>query len=433
MERISRYNIFVPVENNKYLVYNSVSGSYCLLKDNLVHEIQSGNLTGLRDRGEVYSRLKNEGIIVDLPYDEIEYVENLRFITRFNTNCYHLTVNPTLNCNLGCWYCYEANKTQAKMSSDTIALVIAHLKEKYTATRYRALSFNLFGGEPLLTPNVVKELLERVNSFCSQNDIVADYTVTTNGTLIRKDILECFNNRHVLFQITLDGNREKHDSVRHYKGERGKGSYNRILESLKLITQTLSNYEILVRINYDEKTLSYATEILDDLDFLPRKHVRISLHKVWQVSQEKIDNGQFFDFIKKANERLFIVDYFPFGGVRLNSCYADLYMQAVINHNGDVYKCTARDFNGDNKEGTLIFGGQILWDAEKVLRRLSTKAPNICRECSLYPSCIGICSQVLMEQSFNTCRYGSFEIEDLVVHNFNQHMVTRRIEKMEEQ
>jgi uncharacterized protein len=59
---------------------------------------------------DFFARLIKGGFIIDSSRNELEEV-----IAEFNeerngSEMYHLIINPTLDCNLSCWYCYESKK-----------------------------------------------------------------------------------------------------------------------------------------------------------------------------------------------------------------------------------------------------------------------------------------------------------------------------------
>lgn len=85
-------------------------------------------------------------------------------------------------------------------------------------------------------------------------------------------------------------------------------------------------------------------------------------------------------------------------------CYADSPRHAVINHNGDVFKCTARDFATESREGRLNNEGRIEWN-EKFFQRMAIKYSNeACRNCVILPICNGRCTQNKIEAGLkNTC------------------------------
>ena len=83
-------------------------------------------------------------------------------------------------------------------------------------------------------------------------------------------------------------------------------------------------------------------------------------------------------------------------------CYADKKNTVVVNYNGDLYKCTARDFVSKNREGTLTADGDIHWN-DKYKKRLSIGH--------------GGCSQMKLETTVaGTCPkgYGREKIEDIL-------------------
>lgn len=84
--------------------------------------------------------------------------------------------------------------------------------------------------------------------------------------------------------------------------------------------------------------------------------------------------------------------------------YADSPRHAVINYNGDVFKCTARDFATESREGRLNNEGRIEWN-EKFFQRMAIKYSNeACRNCVILPICNGSCTQNKIEAGLkNTC------------------------------
>jgi uncharacterized protein len=77
-----------------------------------------------------------------------------------------------------------------------------------------------------------------------------------------------------------------------------------------------------------------------------------------------------------------------------NSCYADKKNSAVINFNGDIFKCTARDFTNVKREGYIDVKGEVIWENDSLNRRLNAKFNNKpCLSCRIMPLCNGGCSQ----------------------------------------
>ncbi len=110
------------------------------------------------------------------------------------------------------------------------------------------------------------------------------------------------------------------------------------------------------------------------------------------------------------------------------SCYADKVNSAVINYNGDVYKCTARDFLKDQREGFINEEGKLVWENGNLERRMSSKFQNPpCLRCKILPICNGGCSQHALENSGKAyCVFDGIELEkDKVVESKINEIVHR--------
>lgn len=102
-------------------------------------------------------------------------------------------------------------------------------------------------------------------------------------------------------------------------------------------------------------------------------------------------------------------------------CYAESKYQALINYNGDVYKCSARDFSQANKDGVLHENGVIEWDINKKIKREETLLNRkICQDCRISPLCGGGCSQLRIESNGTNCTYNYTEEDkdDLILSRF---------------
>ena len=87
-------------------------------------------------------------------------------------------------------------------------------------------------------------------------------------------------------------------------------------------------------------------------------------------------------------------------------CYADHENCIVINYTGDLYKCTARDFTPQLREGVLMPDGTLKWN-DRYKKRMAIKhGISLCHACRLFPICHGGCSQSKMENDGKeTCLY----------------------------
>lgn len=103
------------------------------------------------------------------------------------------------------------------------------------------------------------------------------------------------------------------------------------------------------------------------------------MNKVWQEKMKRLGE-QVRKMQAKAKEfGMTLPDALLADRVR-HSCYADKENEAVINYNGKVYKCNARDFKEDNCEGILDESGNIQWNDFHQLRKTQNfQIPNAFR------------------------------------------------------
>ncbi|WP_415779278.1 SPASM domain-containing protein [Elizabethkingia occulta] len=149
----------------------------------------------------------------------------------------------------------------------------------------------------------------------------------------------------------------------------------------------------------------------EDISQSIKDNITISLHKVWQEEFEANENEY-----EKIKNRINVLGFKMPNSLMVDavkySCYADKKNHATINYNGDVYKCTARDFNKDNVEGTIDDLGNIIWNSRNDYRNETRLLNKPCKECFLLPMCAGGCSQHALEHGLRNKEY--------CVHDFNE-------------
>lgn len=403
--KTSQFNSFFFYEG-KTIGYNSFTNEFILLESELYDLfVASKNENGWEELKEIhndfYDFLVEKGFIITDDVNEIEKVKKLvHEIDIENEELYELTINPTMNCNFKCWYCYETHIKASKMNQDTINNIITFVNN-ILVEKKKLKEFHLqwFGGEPLLYFNsTVLPLLKGIYPKMIEHNISFSSGFTTNGLLINQEMLDICKNLGVShFQITLDGHRERHNKVRFISKERG--SYDEILNNIKL--SVINEIPTSARINVSEETLENLTKILDDftdLEDTPKEYLNFSFHEVWQ--EEKDITADIQNIVNLFRENGFNTFY---KGMNLDtvrsSCYADKKNQATINYNGEVFKCTARDFESKSREGILNNIGIIEWN-EKYENRMNSKFKNPpCLQCKILPICNGGCSQQALEHN----------------------------------
>lgn len=415
--KASYYNIFFPYED-KRIGYNSLSDKFIILEP-ILHElflasINENQINALRDvHNDFFETLISNGFIVNSEVNELAEIKRISYETDFNEDNYELTINPTMNCNFKCWYCYETHIKDSKMSDETLDKVRRFIENILEEKGENLKNFNLqwFGGEPLLYfYKTVLPLLQWIYPIMKGYNINFISGFTTNGLLITQQLLdECVTYGVKHFQITLDGHRDRHNKVRFIS--ESKGSYDEIVSNIKLCLK--NKVIVTARINISEETITDLLKIIDDFQDITledREYITFSFHEVWQ--EEKDLKADISNIVEEFRLHGLNTGYIGESTASIkNSCYADKLNHATINYNGDVYKCTARDYTESSREGVLEEEGIISWNDKFQKRIYDTRFQNKpCLECTILPICNGGCSQHRIENSD----------VDYCVYNFDQ-------------
>jgi len=156
----------------------------------------------------------------------------------------NITFVVTERCNLNCKYCYETHKSNATMTKEIAKDAVDFLfnKEKvngyFTEEKSPAVILEFIGGEPLLEIDLMDYIVEyfKFKAFEVDSPWATNYMIsfTSNGILFNTPKVEQFLKRNqgkVSIGITIDGNKELHDSCRVFPD--GSGSYDIVVKSVK--------------------------------------------------------------------------------------------------------------------------------------------------------------------------------------------------------
>jgi uncharacterized protein len=429
--KISFYNTIITV-GDYFLCFNAFNNSFLLLNKEQyqLFDINKNSVDSLEKIDSVfYNNLSKNGFIVNDNIDEPKLHLYHRIQRKYSTNIYHIILNPTLNCNLSCWYCFENHIENSTISDTLLKSLQENINNKYNDEPFRYFILNFFGGEPLLYTRIVIDIVSFCKEFCKQNNICFSVGFVTNGTVITKDFLNNLKDCNSSFQVSMDGARHDHNIIKYHKSSKN-GTYDLVLKNIRRIQDTLKDVKIAIRINYNEQTLKNIDKFMFDLRFLDKKKCSFSLHKVWQVNNNSIEPDDIINALETILGYGFIVDFSP---LEYNTfrCYADNMNQLVMNYDGNIFKCTAHDFTENNASGKILADGTVKWNYWKVIDSVMHDLPERCLNCKLLPVCNGPCSNSLATGE-NSCFLDSLKIsfDDYMIYNFKRAILFEKINEL---
>jgi uncharacterized protein len=363
--------------------------------------------------------------MVDDSCDEAQICINTWKQEDESLDSYSITINPTLDCNMHCWYCYEKHDHTRTMSRDVLQRILKLIDVKLSNSRIQSVHLSFFGGEPLIQfHRIVQPIIDFAYSRCESAQKQLSIGFVTNGYLLSPGIIKYLISKKcpTHFQITIDGNMQTHNATRVTTS--GKGSYTKILKNIGMIVPA-KNIGVTLRLNYTRTSIDTFLDVAYDLPSYIKDSsnpICIDLQRIWQ--DDRSADGDFDSHIEKVRRAFERNGYVVSDEKEVSKyrCYADRDNHIVINYDGTIFHCTARDFTHELSEGILSDSGNIILN-ERAAQRKQLKWGNaVCQKCTIFPICHGKCSQQKLETSGTRgciAGYGQKQIASIVSRRVN--------------
>lgn len=412
--RLSKFTHFVT-EGRAVIAFNLASNGFLLLQRELGERVEAlresiGQLQSVHS--ELFDQMLRMGMIIDAETDEVKALVERWRAHDSDSSTFGLIINPTLGCNLRCWYCYEQHDRMPMMEENVRGSICRMIDRKVNADGLETLSVSFFGGEPLMGfKQVVMPILSHAAETCRARGIALHSSFTTNGVLLTEEVLDALESvgldTPATFQISLDGNREHHDHSR--IGANREPTYDRIVGHMK--QAAARHHQVFARLNYTATNITSFVDVLDDFSLMPesdKPYIQFNFQQIWQ-DQEQNDLTEAVAELKSQ----FAKEGFAVESDHIchrHNCYADHENHLVVNYDGLLFKCTARDFKEARSEGRLQPDGEVVWN-EKYVQRMEVKYANkACLGCKILPICNGGCSQNKLDaHNLDSCYNGMSE------------------------
>ncbi len=228
-----------------------------------------------------------------------------------------MVLNVTNQCNLACTYCYEygedkivdtKNGKQPKfMSEQTARESVDFMLRESGDNQFAHLTF--FGGETLMNFPVLKRTIAYARERAAACGKQVDFSLTTNATLLKPEIIEFLAENQVGVTISIDGPKDVQNKFRVFHN--GAGSYDLVVPKIKELLQRHRSRPIGARVTLTSPALDvkrifrHLTEEIGfwEVGFAP---VTTSPNRQYAIAEKgfEVMLGQFrelaFEFLEAA-------------------------------------------------------------------------------------------------------------------------------------
>lgn len=383
--KISRYVIPVELSNGERLLYNTMNRRYFLYHDteetevdSLLHNLNKNEYSGKEI--EILRQLVQKKIVLADAADELDELMYRENQIRFQSDTFHIMIIVTNGCNFRCSYCVQEHESIAL--SDASAEKILALIDKESKIVKR-VKITWFGGEPLLQYERIRQMMEMTSEICEKNHCMIEAGMVSNGYLLDKDRIADLKRLHFnMLQITLDGDRESHNTRRFLAN--GDGTYDMVVGHILMAAE--AGIPLILRINVDNDNIEKACTVLEQIPEEHRENVIVSVANLYQAT-EKISPYKIYKkaigmgFAYKARENVFM------------ACQVCLMNGVVIDATGKIIVCAnarqeEKELGYIGSNGEMVIQNTALYYKLKTVSALQNQE---CRECKELPFCIATC------------------------------------------
>lgn len=271
-----------------------------------------------------------------------------------------ITFQVTEDCCLHCTYCYQINKAKNKMTFDTAKTFIDYLFEHrlddsfdFSEVNAPGLIIEFIGGEPLLEVHLIHQIIDYFEFKLlevpeSSWNLFHIYSFSTNGVLyFNEEFQKLIEEYGSIFSVgvTIDGNKELHDSCRVF--EDGSGSYDKAIQAALHFAETAHSFN--TKITISPENVKYVAVGL--MDLISKGFSEVNINCAYEEGWELKHAQELYKQLKEVSNWLYEENLYDYVYIALldsskyenksldkNWCGCSDSMMA-LDYEGKIYPC----------------------------------------------------------------------------------------------
>ncbi|WBW97747.1 PapB family radical SAM/SPASM ranthipeptide maturase [Oceanirhabdus sp. W0125-5] len=410
-KNLSFYPHKIIGEGGKKYLYNGITSSLYQM-DDISDKILKNNTLGIENESKYKEALEFmvQNFIVKTKENEtaLEELYNKVADSRLVVNPTQVILMISQDCNLRCTYCYGGDgeyNNKGFMNYKVAKRAVDYLIKHSNSDK---LGICFFGGEPLMNYALIKKIVAYAKEIECKTDKKFAFSMTTNGTLINKEIEEFIISNKIATTISIDGDEGVQNSNRYYANK--KGCYDEVVKNTHNLRKTnllsaratispnnlnlLSSIEHLISLGFRKVAWAPAINMMTSRDV--EKMIDSQKNVISKV-EELINSGN-IEEAKKYGPIMSLLKKVNADGIRIRACGTGINMIAV-GIDGDIYPC--QRFVGVKQ----IKLGNVFEDLpcsnSEFYSRIDIRKISKCSDCLSKNICLGGCPQEAYESDNN--------------------------------
>ncbi len=210
-----------------------------------------------------------------------EYLEPRVLEEGFNT----LLILPNNICNFSCSYCYSAKgRSGKKLTKETLKVALDDFINPKTIKEKKCFISILGGGEPLMTWDLIKFILEYGTERAKQFDYYIWFSLVTNGSIMTEEMLATFKSHNIRLAFSF----EILEEIQNFQ----RGHHDQVSQNLRKVVDT--GIQVRIRSTITKENVALQEQMIQTV---AEKYPEIDT-----VVLEEVTDEDYFDTPEKMEK-----------------------------------------------------------------------------------------------------------------------------------